>query len=148
MIGDPALLPDATPWFGGASNGEAGGLGVPTGEVGALVVARPTLAPWFPAVVLPEGFPDVAAVALGELVLLTLFRVTGSQPEKVPGFGVGLWAAAWFTALGVVALLDGRLASDEGCAKLPELFAWARSSDRMALAGDGERLRDDLMDHE
>ncbi|XYH95967.1 hypothetical protein ACMHYB_50630 [Sorangium sp. So ce1128] len=90
----------------------------------------------------------VVVVAPGELVLLTLFRVTGSQPEKAPGFGVGLGAAAWFTALGAAVLLDGRLASDEGCAKPPALFTWARSSDRTPLAGDDERLRDDLMNHD
>ncbi|WP_437732168.1 hypothetical protein [Sorangium sp. So ce1335] len=83
-----------------------------------------------------------------ELVLPMFFRVTGSQLEKAPGFGVGLWGAAWFTAFGAVVLLDGRLASDAGCAKLPALFTWARRSERIDLAGDVERLREDLMSHD
>ncbi|WP_438015773.1 hypothetical protein WMF18_33600 [Sorangium sp. So ce315] len=90
----------------------------------------------------------VAVVEPVALVLPMLFRVTGSQLEKAPGFGVGLWAAAWFTALGAVALPDGTLASDAGCARLPALFAWARRAERIDLAGDGERLREDLMSHD
>ncbi|MGK3999900.1 hypothetical protein [Sorangium sp. So ce1024] len=74
---------------------------------------------------LPEWLPDGVVVVVVEpvaLVLPMLFRVTGSQLEKAPGFGVGLWAAAWFTALGALVLLDGTLVPDEGCAKLPALF--------------------------
>lgn len=87
-------------------------------------------------------------VGPGELGWLTLFRVTGSQPEKAPGFGVGLGAAAWFTASGTAVLLDGLLVPGEGCAKLPALFDWARRSERIDLDGDGERLREDLMNHD
>ncbi|WP_437304862.1 hypothetical protein [Sorangium sp. So ce388] len=86
----------------------------------------------------------VVVVGPGELVLLTLFRVTGSQPEMVAGFG----AAAWFTASGTAVLVDGLLVLGEGWAKPPALLTWARSSDRIPLAGDDERLRDDLMSHD
>ncbi|WP_438024298.1 hypothetical protein [Sorangium sp. So ce233] len=87
-------------------------------------------------------------VGPGELGRLTGFRVTGSQPEKAPGFGVGLGAAAWFMAPGAVVLLDGLLVLAEGCAKFPALFDWARRSERIDLDGDGERLREDLMNHD
>ncbi|KYF79167.1 hypothetical protein BE17_26415 [Sorangium cellulosum] len=90
----------------------------------------------------------VVVVGPGELVLLTLFRVTGSQPEKEPGFGAWLGAAAWFTASGTAVLVDGLLVLGEGWAKPPALLTWARSSDRIPLAGDDERLRDDLMSHD
>lgn len=90
----------------------------------------------------------VVVVGPGELVLLTLFRVTGSQPEKAPGFGVALGAAAWFTASGTAVLLDALLVLAEGCAKRPELLIWALSPDRIPVAGDGERLREDLMNHD
>ncbi|WP_437956332.1 hypothetical protein WME76_33530 [Sorangium sp. So ce119] len=87
-------------------------------------------------------------VGPGELGRLTLFRVTGSQSEKAPAFGVGLGAAAWFMAPGAVVLPDGLLVPVEGCAKLPALFDWARRSARIDLDGDDERLRDDLMNHD
>ncbi|WP_437810160.1 hypothetical protein [Sorangium sp. So ce1078] len=87
-------------------------------------------------------------VGPGELVVLTLFRVTGSQPEKAPGFGVALGAAAWFTASGTAVLLDGLLVLVEGWAKRPELFIWLPSPDRIPVTGDGERLREDLMNHD
>ncbi|WP_434043063.1 MULTISPECIES: hypothetical protein [Sorangium] len=45
-------------------------------------------------------------------------------------------------------LLDGLLVPDAGCAKLPALFDWARRSERIDLDGDGERLREDLMNHD
>lgn len=90
----------------------------------------------------------VAVVEPVALVLPMLFRVTGSQLEKAPGFGVGLGAAAWFTALGAVVLPDGTLAPDEGCARLPALFTWVRRPERIDLAGDVERLREDLMSHD
>ncbi|WP_438005480.1 hypothetical protein WME89_43290 [Sorangium sp. So ce321] len=104
-----------------------------------------------PVVALPRWLPEgvvVVVVGAGELVLLTLFRVTGSQPEKAPGFGAGLGAAAWFTASGTAVLLDGLLVLGEGWAKPPALLTWARSSDRTLLAGDDERLREDLMSHD
>ncbi|WP_437981744.1 hypothetical protein [Sorangium sp. So ce117] len=132
---------------------EGVGLGVAVGELGALVGARPTLALLLPVVVLPTWLPDglcgaaaVVVVGPGELGLLVLFRVTGSQPEKGSGFGVGLGAAAWFTALGVAALLDVLPPSVSGCAKLPALFTWARSPERTPVAfdGEGERLREEL----
>jgi hypothetical protein len=119
------------------------------GELGALVGARPTLGLLLPVVVLPTWLPEGlfgVVVGRGELVLLVLFRVTGSHPEKGSGFGVGLGAAAWFTALGAAALLDVLPASVRGCAKLPALFTWARSPDRtpVAFEGDCERLREEL----
>ncbi|KYF55189.1 hypothetical protein BE04_37315 [Sorangium cellulosum] len=90
----------------------------------------------------------VVAVGPGELVWLTLFRVTGSQPEKAPGFGVGFGAAAWFTASGTAVLLDGVLLPAEGCVKRLEPFIWLPSPDRTPVTGDGERLREDLMSHD
>ncbi|XXT17602.1 hypothetical protein WME94_45970 [Sorangium sp. So ce429] len=90
----------------------------------------------------------VVVVGPGKLVVLTLFRVTGSQPEKAPGFGVGLGAAAWFTASGTAVLPDGMLALGEGWAKRPEPFSWLPSPDRTPVTGDGERLREDLMSHD
>ncbi|MDC0685554.1 hypothetical protein [Sorangium atrum] len=104
-----------------------------------------------PVVVLPEWLPDglcgaavVVVVGPGELVRLVLFRVTGSQPEKGSGFGVGLGAAAWFALLDAAALLGRLPASVAGCAKLPELFIWTRSADRTPVDFDGEGLREEL----
>ncbi|WP_437830029.1 hypothetical protein [Sorangium sp. So ce1153] len=138
-------------WFGGTLTGAAGGLGAAVGELGAVVGPCPTLALLLPVVALPRWLPEgvvVVVVGPGELVLLTLFRVTGSQPEKAPGFGAGFGAAAWFTASGTAVLVDGLLVLGEGWAKPPALLTWARSSDRIPLAGDDERLRDDLMSHD
>ncbi|WP_433929478.1 hypothetical protein AB3662_37705 [Sorangium cellulosum] len=47
-------------------------------------------------------------------------------------------------------LPEGLLVPGEGCAKLPALFDWARRSERIDLDGDGdgERLREDLMNHD